>query len=474
MRKAFDTVLQSEVSADLVAQGGGVEPYRYECAKCGEEVYLAAHYSTRMVTHFRHRSGNNDVECESYLGQFGIISTDSRSRKSNRERAEFYFDYLSKTFSLGLRFSESEIVGYEMQDVDFELRVSDSDRPFRTLKINSMNFSHEVPTMITLNTFSYSYYLSNTCNGTQRRYDFFNRNNPTFFKILVNDENFKAKLVRGTVLYTNTDYFVAIQSRYSVYKVFEGINIDKTFHFDTMGNRFAGIVLKISKKTPQIDLLIRSWGYQLEVSETLTLLWPPATLIDDMSVIDYDDNAFLHTSFALQAHGNINLHSEYITQITDRITKIVVKPKTKVFKKNVEILIDKRKENLSVFDEVYVEKSTEKTFTVPDDRSYFLFNLSGVALLSKGQLVSLSPQSIIRNYLSGYLIKEIILCRQEITSGKALLNDILVHCKRTEIFDKDIFRSRAISEIASAYIVDCEKSRLINTVVKQFIEGGLL
>lgn len=58
MRKAYDTILQSEVSADLAAKSGGFEPYRYECACCGEEVYVAAAYSTSIVPHFRHRSGN--------------------------------------------------------------------------------------------------------------------------------------------------------------------------------------------------------------------------------------------------------------------------------------------------------------------------------------------------------------------------------------------------------------------------------
>ena len=90
MRKAYDTFLQSEVSADLAAQSGGLEQYRYECAHCGEEVRLAAAGSVSMVAHFRHRSGNNDVDCEKYLGQYGAISIDSRSRKSRNERAEFY------------------------------------------------------------------------------------------------------------------------------------------------------------------------------------------------------------------------------------------------------------------------------------------------------------------------------------------------------------------------------------------------
>lgn len=91
MRKAYDTFLQSEVPADLAAKSAGLEPYRYECAHCGEEVRLAAVGSISMVAHFRHRSGNNEVECEEYLGQYGAINIDFRSRKSKNERAEILF-----------------------------------------------------------------------------------------------------------------------------------------------------------------------------------------------------------------------------------------------------------------------------------------------------------------------------------------------------------------------------------------------
>jgi len=100
MQKAYDTFLLSEVSADLAAKAGSFEPYRHECAHCGEEARLAAVNSTSMVPHFRHRSGNSDVECEYYLGQYGTFSMDARSRKSKNERAEFYFDSNTKMFYL--------------------------------------------------------------------------------------------------------------------------------------------------------------------------------------------------------------------------------------------------------------------------------------------------------------------------------------------------------------------------------------
>ncbi|MBO9596288.1 MAG: hypothetical protein J7559_00470, partial [Cohnella sp.] len=160
MREAYDTILSYVVSADLAAQGDGFEPYRFECTRCGEEVYVAAPYSTKRVAHFRHRSGNNDVECENYLGKYGILSTDSRSRRSNRERVEFYYENGNNTFCIGLRFSESEIQDYERQNVDFEVRTKDSNEPFCVLRIDGTNFAPDFPTRILLNNFSFSYYLS--------------------------------------------------------------------------------------------------------------------------------------------------------------------------------------------------------------------------------------------------------------------------------------------------------------------------
>lgn len=473
MRKAYDTILQSEVSADLAAKSGGFEPYRYECACCGEEVYVAAAYSTSMVPHFRHRSGNNDVECENYLGQYGAISIDSCSRKSNRERVEFYFEKSNKIFSLGLRFSGDEINAYEQHNVVFELRSSAADQAFFTLPINNTNFAPDAPTLIPLNKFSFSYFLSNTFNGTKRKYDFFKSGNtPIFFKLQGNDSDYKAKLVRGAVLYTNVPYFVVFQRQYSVLqevRFSNEIHVDETFRFETMGRKFLGKVLTIKNKTAQIDALVLSWGYQLEAFETLTLLWPPAALVDDVSVID-SGYAFLYSSFELQAHGNINVHSEDIYKVTNEVSKVLVKPRTKVFKKNAEIIIDKIEQHSSGFDEIPSTESSASTYNVADDGIYFLFNCSGVKPLTKGQFISLTPQSEIRRYHFGYPTDYIYLRQQEELTGELLLNDILAHCKRTEAFDRSIFSSYLLSYTASQYIEKCEVSGLINSVAKQYVE----
>lgn len=477
MQKAYDTILQSEVSADLAAQNGDFEPYRYECACCGEEVFVAAPYSTKMVAHFRHRSGNNDVECENYLGQYGTISTDSSSRRNNRERVEFYYDSVSKTFSLALRFSESEIQGYEQQSVDFELRTKESDIPFRVLKINSMNFSPDVPTMIPLNNFSFSYYLSNTLTGIQRKYDFLNQSNiPAFFKISGGDNGFKAKLVRSTILFTNTKYFVAFQNQYFAPRKGQfpkGIEVDQTFRFETMNRKFLGVIFVITNNTPYVDCLLKSWDYKLEASEILTMLWPPAHLIDDANIIT-SDHAFIFSSFELQAHGNINVHSEKIMKLSHGISKVTVKPKTKILKKNVEIVIDKVEPLVDDYNVITPSESLVSTFIVPDDGTHYLFNRSGVSPLANGQVVFLTPNSSIVQYKFNYPVSYINPCLQKELTEEDLLEDILAHYKRKETFDSTQFSTFRFGETASRYIEKCKSTGTINSTVKKFIEEGWL
>ena len=477
MRKAYDTFLQSEVSADLAAKSGGHEPYRYECAHCGEEVRLAAVGSISMVPHFRHRNGNNDVECEKYLGQYGAISVDPRSRKSKNERAEFYFDKNTKMFYLGLRLSDDEINAYEQLTTTFELKASAQERAFLSLHINNRNFGPDVPRMIPIEKFSYNYFLSNTLHGINRKYEVFKNNTeitPTFFKIQGNDIDYKAKLVRSTVLYTNVPYFAAFQRQYPYewnLHLPSDIEVEDTFQFETMGRRFLGKVLTIKTKTADIDSLATSWGYQLDASETLTLLWPPAALINETSIID-SNYAFLFSSFELQAHGNINVHSEDIKRITSGLAKVSVNQKIKVYRKNAEIAIDKNEQRSTGFDAISIVQKHDSTYTVPDDSAHFLFCRAGVMPLSKGQSVPLTPGSVIKHFSYGYLDGLVYPLRQSELTGEYLLSDILSHYKRAETFSMEAFDLSALSKVAFQYIEKCRTSGLINSAAKRFIEEG--
>lgn len=479
MRKAYDTFLQSEVSAELAARNGSFEPYRYECAHCGEEVHLVSIDSTRMVPHFRHLCGNNDISCEKYLGQYGAISTESHSRKSKNERVEFYFNKNTKMFYLSLHFSGNEIVAYEQSAAVFELRASTQGQAFFTLCINNNNFRPDVQRMIPIEKFSYSYYLSNTLNDVKRKYEVFKNSNgsvPTFFKVQGIDIDYKAKLVRSDVLYTNVQYLAVYQSRYLYPQdsaLPRDIKVNDTFQFETMGRKFLGKILTIKTKTAFIDSLVASWGYKLETSEILTLLWPPASILNEASVIN-SEYVFLFSSFELQAHGNINVHPKDITRVASGVSKVAVKSKTKVYRKNAEIAIDKTEKCFANFDIISFEERYEDSYNVPEDSTHYLFNCFGVTSMRNGQHISLTPGSVIRRYHFGYLDGCVYPLKHSKLHSEQLLNDILVHYKRTEIFSMEFFDSIELSDTASQYIERCKLSGLINSAAKYFIKEGWL
>ncbi|MPM71606.1 hypothetical protein SDC9_118574 [bioreactor metagenome] len=477
MRKAYDTFLQSEVSADLAAKSGGSEAYRYECAHCGEEVRLAAAGSVNMVAHFRHRSGNNDVDCENYLGQYGAINIDSRSRKSRNERAEFYFDSISKMFFLGLCFSEDEIITYEDASAKFELRASAQEQAFSILRINNFNFIPDAPRMIPIDRFSYNYFLSNTLNNIKRRYEFFKKDgSPTLFKIQANDTEYRARLIRSTILYTNVPYFAVVESRFSLPQTSylpSDIEISSTLCFETMSRSFIGQTLTIKNKTADVESLFSSWGYQVEASETLTLLWPPAAQINEVSAI-CSDNAFLFSSFNLEPHGNINVHSTDVTKIENGVSRVSIHSRVKVFRKNAEIVIDGGITYPADYETLSLEEGHTHIYTVPDDSVYYLFNRSGTMPISEGQSVSLTPGCLIKHYNSGYLDGVIYPAQQNELSGELLLYDLLAHYKRTESLSLESLAALELSDTASKYIEECIAVGVINSAAKRFIEEGQL
>ena len=108
MDKAFDVVLQSVVNAAAIAKTSYCSRgnrFRYQCLCCGEEVYLAAIESSERSPHFRHRKGNNDTECERYLGQPDAVEHYVLLRKYKQEHIEFYFNRDRMTFEICASFT---------------------------------------------------------------------------------------------------------------------------------------------------------------------------------------------------------------------------------------------------------------------------------------------------------------------------------------------------------------------------------
>ncbi len=473
MRKAFDNFLDSEVYAELAAKvdrAGSNEPYRYECSNCGEEVCLVLF----KTPYFRHRSGNNNIDCEYYIGQHESINTNENDRKSKNERAEFYFDNNINIFYLGLRFNNTEIEDYEKHSIYFELRANYNEEPFYKIKIDRNKFSPDDLFMISINKFSNNYFLSNTFSKKKRKYEVFknDKNAPTFFKILGNDCKFKAKLVRSSTLYTNVLYFAVYQnSNVNDKKLPDGIAIDKCFEFETMNKKFFGQILSIKEKNNSVESYLSSYGYHLETSEVLTVMWPPSSIKDEQVYIN-TDYIFLYLTFDLQAHGNINVNARNIKKISEKISKVDINSKTKVHNKNTDLVFEKYIQKNNNYDKLSIKKETKDIFKVTDDNGFFFFNRFGVSPLKKGMMIYLTPRAKIRHYISGYLDYYIEPFKHTEFTGEPLIKEILAYYKRMEPFYWKDFDLNEISNTAFQYLKKCEKDGLINSVIKRFIKEG--
>lgn len=425
MLRAFDTLLQMEVSANAAAANSDNEAFRYECLCCGEEVFLAAQDSVHKATHFRHRSGNNDKDCELYLGQYGIVPTSPSSRNRRTDRLEFYYQNLHKAFYMSFRFSNAEIEAYENANSCIEVRTSRNQKPFFSKRINHTNFADDIPERFMLEVIASPYYISNTVNNIKREYRLFSDKGPTFFKIQGEESDFTAKYIKSDSLYTSVKYFIAWpgQNTAQIYlsKV-PGVEIEDFLQFKTMNNCTVwALIATFTDKNPKLDALLQSWGYDLNTAEQLTLLWPPAYENDETHFVS-SNSIFVNSSFVLQASGNTNAASNTIHRIDDVITRIEVKDKLRILKKNAELSVEVRPFSDEIVSHV-IHNLTAKKFVVPDEGTFYCYSSFGVERLSPGQIVFLTETSSIVEYCGNYIFAVILLPREEGTSLSEKIQD---------------------------------------------------
>lgn len=164
MYKAFDTVFQKVVDARIIAKTSYTmsdEGVRYQCLCCGEEVYLAAANSTEKTPHFRHRKGNNDIECERYLGQPGAIEEYAALRReNNKTHVAFFFNKNQMTFEIGLVLTDEEIDTYCQNQRKLCLYTKYCTLPFLNIPISRGVLRSNEMNYYTITEYSNDYYVS--------------------------------------------------------------------------------------------------------------------------------------------------------------------------------------------------------------------------------------------------------------------------------------------------------------------------
>lgn len=476
MDKAYDSILCAEIDAISLAKTSfhkGANYFRYQCLCCGEEVYLAAADSTIKTPHFRHRRGNNDTECEAYLGQPGAIERSVSARKRSQEPVSFYFNSDRMTFEIGVSFQHEDFERYESEQATLELKKGYSEKAFLTVPINSTVFVPDTVQYFTINEYSAYYYLSlfgkvYSFNGVIE-----DKNKLTFFRSRLQDE--RAKKVLSNYLYTNTRYVAICEAETCLSRLISFANVEcisEPYEFITMGKRFFKAEISIMKSDYDLNLFLLNHNLHVETSETLNVVWPPV-YIKDSDYVCESESVFVSSSFPLVYHGNTNSLCT-TDELASGITKIRIENRTIINEKNVEVSLTKSEVALPDTVQEEVISITSSKWIVPYNLDYFLFDQDGCRKLTIEEKVYLSANDRIVGYRNNHIKLIVSSGDRDIPSVEEIIDDILKYHPQSEPYNPDLFLDLSLSESVVTYLEKCYRSGRINTVIKKYIEEGLL
>jgi len=473
MDVAYDSFLEISVVAKLVDKNSGFERYRFFCNNCTEEVFIAAANTEKQKAHFRHYDGNNNIECDKYVGKFGTKDTTKAKEKTNR--IEFYFERNTGLFYFGLSFSKEKIDFFEQHEKYIRLIGSSNNK----IWINNQKFSSNVIEKIPIQDFLWQYLVYDT-SGVKQEYEVFKKKHPTVFKIQ-SDDNL-SKLVQGKILYTEMKYFIvshlgSINVTKDILEKCDGIDVEEIFSFSAIKRNFEVYSIVIKRKGQNIEQLLDSWGYSLEEKSEFVVLWPPAVQENELTKID-GNKLFVFSNFELNYFSNTNLEQKNIKKFSDKFFNLNFSfnpfQSVRVYNKNIEKIIVLSEVFSKKFDNHEGSKNEQmRIFDVPKDEKYkyYSFDSRGVSLLEKGEKIYLTPKKTIKFYKFGYLIGKIQNHREKRTDDEILI-DILGNYKVVEKFEgKELFFEN-LNDTFKEYINKCIKSETINTTVKRFIKEG--
>lgn len=475
MYKAFDTVFQKVVDARIIAKTSYTmsdEGVRYQCLCCGEEVYLAAANSTEKTPHFRHRKGNNDIECERYLGQPGAIEEYAALRReNNKTHVAFFFNKNQMTFEIGLVLTDEEIDTYCQNQRKLCLYTKYCTLPFLNIPISRGVLRSNEMNYYTITEYSNDYYVSLEGDPLKFSYPEIIKKGYkiNIYRINKQDEHYKKNM--SGLIYTDVEYVAISESKMNVKELvgLYGIEVVKDeSNFVTMGRTFYVVEFVVRKENYEIKRYFQKHGYKIETSESLEILWSPM-YSTDTTLVTTADTIYVSSSFRLIPHGNINIVGDKIEE-DGGVYKISIDTRTIINEKNIDVLIVKN--NVLCHD--YSGKEPEliylNKFNVPNDYDYFLFSKDGCVRLISGSNVYLTQGDKIIGYKNGLIKVYINGVPDNVCSLEKRINDIVKYHPQSEPFVPDEFMNIEVNDIILNYLETCYRSGVINSTVKRYIE----
>lgn len=478
MDKAFDVVLQIEVDATKVAKtsyAGFDDQFRYQCLFCGEEVFLAAVDSIVKAPHFRHRRGNNDKECERYLGEPGAIDHYVFIRRQNSNNIAFYYNWELKVFELGVVFSEEELCFHENENNIMIVSAEKEDVPLQRIPLNREFFFPGQSRFLTISRLSPVYYISFNSGTDFVSYqsEIWTPDRISVFKVRMQDGH--ARYQGSGKLYTNTRYVAVSEQDEFLQELLLFDQIERhedVFGFNINNRIFYEVQFTIKRAEISICRFWAELGYDVEQSESFEILWPPTYEKNDCYVSS-GDRVYVYSSFELLANRNINMNAR-IRELLDCVYELNLDDRIHIREKNVECCICKENDSEVVIEREEPEVKYTSRFIVPEELDYFMFDKNGCTPLYCGTSVFLTERDRIVGYKNGHIKALVYSSNERSMDVKDTIEDIIKYHPQAEDFIADEFTDIAVGEEIDSYLEGCYKSGTINTVIKQYIMEGLL
>lgn len=478
MDKAFDAVLQSEVDAAVIAKTSyrfWGERFRYQCLYCGEEVYLAAADSSERSPHFKHRKGNNDKECERYLGQPGALERFVLLRKHKQEHIKFCFNRDRMTFEICVSFTEEELQAYEEENNRLTVSSKYYAEPFLSIPLSKGVFIPDEKSYFTITEFSTQYFVSFDSGFNRCTYHDVMRAPEKINIFGVRIQNEHCRYQTSSLLYTDTEYIGISEDEEVLQELtsLEYVVSEELFSFVTENRVFYGVQFHVKRATFSVLHFFQKHDYQIETSEVFSILWPPVYTRDSCSMCS-GDTVYVHSSFELIPHGNMNADGTFAREVSRDVLKLYIDDKVIIHEKNIDICIQRERELGMKTVPEEPETTYSDKYTIPDQYNYFLFDQNGCTRMTSGSNVYLSESDRIVGYKNRHLKAFVFACPKKKPDTRQLINDILKYHPQSEPFKPDDFMDITTDEAVLSYLENCYRSGRINTVIKQYIKEEMV
>lgn len=492
MDKAYDKRTKREVFAkDLTIRDKDM--YRFKCLACDEYLTLSAVGSKKQSPHFRHKNGNNDKDCDYYIKFYQINSGSGKyylPDSENNKKSYIFFNSKKNNFEFGLFFYYDEIE---------ELYNNNS---IITIEQDSAKIYNKVPiTKVPLVRNSFTYFkmknpfkdlkifiddkLTNVVKKIENK-------NLLFFQVKSNN---LSKLISNTDnLYLDTEYIAMSKKRKKIKKLINLVSNDgnlKINELETSGETFFWTNLKFEIKNSNIDVFLDSNGYDLRKSESIDIIWPPLYESNE-ELISMFDNLFLNSSFKLEKDKNTNASFEIIKSFKKEIYKLEITDPILIGKDNIDLKIfkdkyDDQKDDTKTFkilqarsckilesDSVFKESIDNYGNLLLRDYDYYLLNHSGIRKLYPGEIVRLKKNEKILGYEKRFKRIEILPILEKELSMEDKILDAIRFYPKLEAYTNNEFKDYSANEFLKEYLKVCQENGQINSVVKSYLEKGLL